>query len=105
MSTTMSAPNPTDVTALLPQKLARSRSLFDGGIVRTAVKASFGKLNPATLIKNPVMFVVEVGAVITTFFMFRDIFVGGRPIGFQLQISLWLWFTVLFANFAEAMAE
>ncbi len=105
MSTTMSAPNPTDVTALLPQKLARSRSLFDGGIVRTAVKASFGKLNPVTLIKNPVMFVVEVGAVITTFLMARDIFVGGRPIGFQLQISIWLWFTVLFANFAEAMAE
>ncbi len=74
-------------------------------IVRRAVKASFGKLNPATLIKNPVMFVVEVGAAITTFFMFRDMFVGGRPIGFQLQISLWLWFTVLFANFAEAMAE
>src|SRR5271169_2912602 len=93
MSSTMQAPNPTDtdVTALLPQKLARSRSLFDGGIVRTAVKASFGKLNPATLIKNP--------------FMFRDIIVGGRPIGFQLQISLWLRFTVLFANFAEAMAE
>ncbi len=105
MSTTMSAPNPTDVTALLPQKLARSRPLFDGAIVRTAVKASFGKLNPVTLFKNPVMFVVEVGAVITSIFMFRDIFVGGRPIGFQLQIAIWLWFTVLFANFAEAMAE
>ncbi len=105
MATTVSVPNPTDSTALLPQKLVRARPLFDPPIVRKAIQASFGKLNPVTLWKNPVMFVVEVGAVVTTFFMFRDIFVGGRPIGFQLQISLWLWFTVLFANFAEAMAE
>ena len=105
MSTTVTAPSPTDATTLLPQKLVRARPLFDPGIVRRAVKASFGKLNPATLAKNPVMFVVEVGAVVTTFFMFRDVAVGGRPIGFQLQISIWLWFTVLFANFAEAMAE
>ena len=83
----------------------RARPLFDPEIVGRAVKASFGKLNPATLIKNPVMFVVEVGAAITTLLLLRDVFVGGRPIGFQLQISIWLWFTVLFANFAEAMAE
>jgi K+-transporting ATPase ATPase B chain len=105
MSTTFPAPSSTDVTAILPQKLVRARPLFDGEIVRKAVKASFGKLNPVTLAKNPVMFVVEVGAVITTVFMFRDIFVGVRAIGFQLQIAVWLWFTVLFANFAEAMAE
>src|SRR6202040_3163943 len=55
--------------------------------------------------KNPVMFVVEVGAAITTVFLVRDLFTGGGAIGFQFQISLWLWFTVLFANFAEAMAE
>src|SRR5271157_1522711 len=105
MSTTLPAAHPADVNALLPQKLVRARPLFDPPIVRKAIQASFGKLNPVTLWKNPVMFVVEVGAVITTFFMFRDVFVGVRAIGFQLQISLWLWFTVLFANFAEAMAE
>ena len=56
--------------------------------------------------KNPVMFVVEVGAALTTIFLIRDLFTGGTAsIGFQVQISLWLWFTVLFANFAEAMAE
>src|ERR1017187_9971377 len=111
MSTSVTRPtktsptSSTDSTALLPQKLVRARPLFDPEIVRRAVKACFGKLNPATLIKNPVMFVVEVGAAITTMFLLRDVFVGGRPIGFQLQISIWLWFTVLFANFAEAMAE
>src|ERR1019366_2914225 len=111
MSTTVIRPtktsptSSTDLTSLLPQKLVRARPLFDPAIVGKAVKASFGKLNPATLIKNPVMFVVEVGAAITTFFLARDILVGGRPIGFELQISIWLWFTVLFANFAEAMAE
>ncbi len=55
--------------------------------------------------KNPVMFVVEVGAALTTVFLIRDMFTGGAALGFQLQIALWLWFTVLFANFAEAMAE
>ena len=63
------------------------------------------KLNPVTLVKNPVIFVVEVGAALTTVFLVRDIFIGAHGIGFQLQIALWLWFTVLFANFAEAMAE
>jgi potassium-transporting ATPase ATP-binding subunit len=94
-----------DPTSLLPKRLARSRPLFDPEIVHRATKASFGKLNPATLIKNPVMFVVEVGAALTTVFLVRDIFTGAGGIGFTLQISLWLWFTVLFANFAEAMAE
>jgi K+-transporting ATPase ATPase B chain len=89
----------------LPQKLARSRPLFDPEIVRRATKESFVKLNPLTLLKNPVMFVVEVGAALTTLFLVRDLFTHGADIGFQLQISLWLWFTVLFANFAEAMAE
>jgi K+-transporting ATPase ATPase B chain len=70
-----------------------------------AFKESFAKLNPATLVKNPVMFVVGVGAALTTIFLARDALRGARGIGFSLQIALWLWFTVLFANFAEAMAE
>src|SRR6516225_10111734 len=94
-----------DPTSLLPKKLARSRPLFDPEIVGRASRASFAKLNPLTLVKNPVMFVVEVGAALTTIFLVRDILTGAAGIGFTLQISLWLWFTVLFANFAEAMAE
>jgi K+-transporting ATPase ATPase B chain len=94
-----------DSTSLIPKKLVRSRPLFDPEIVGRAVRASFGKLNPVTLYKNPVMFVVEVGAALTTVFLVRDMFTGAAGIGFSLQIALWLWFTVLFANFAEAMAE
>ena len=94
-----------DPTSLLPKKLARSRPLFDPEIVGRALRASFVKLNPITLLKNPVMFVVEVGAALTTVFLIRDLVAGKGNIGFQLQITLWLWFTVLFANFAEAMAE
>src|SRR6266849_1785756 len=99
MATTVSPPKPAgDETALLPKKLARARPLFDPEIVRRATKASFVKLNPVTLLKNPVMFVVEAGAAITTIFLIRDMFTCGSAIGFQVQIALWLWFTVLFAN-------
>jgi potassium-transporting ATPase ATP-binding subunit len=91
--------------SLLPNKLGRSRPLFDPEIVRRATKDSLLKLNPVTLLKNPVIFVVEVGAALTTLFLIRDLFTHGTNISFQLQISIWLWFTVLFANFAEAMAE
>jgi len=94
-----------DPTSLLPKKLSRSRPLFDPDIVGRATRASFGKLNPVTLMKNPVMFVVEVGAALTTAFVLRDIFTGAGGLKFGIQIALWLWFTVLFANFAEAMAE
>src|SRR5437660_11623681 len=87
-------PAQTDPTSLMPKKLARSRPLFDPEIVGRAVRASFVKLNPVTLLKNPVMFVVEVGAALTTVFLIRDIFAGTGGIGFTLQISLWLWFTV-----------
>src|SRR6201987_1072937 len=81
---------------------AKTQSTFDPAIIGPAIRDSFWKLNPLTLARNPVMFVTEVGAVITTVLMF----VGhGGHFGFQLQIALWLWFTVLFANFAEAMAE
>src|SRR5205085_11867420 len=61
--------------------------------------------NPRTMMRNPVMFVVEVGSIITTVLLFRDISKQSVDLGFDLQITLWLWFTVLFANFAEAMAE
>src|SRR6266849_6142905 len=102
---TLAHPPVTDATSLIPKKLARARPLFDPEIASRAVKASFGKLNPFTLAKNPVMFVVEIGAILTTVFLIRDIFSGASGIGFSLQIAIWLWFTVLFANFAEAMAE
>ncbi len=94
-----------DTITLIPKKLAHSRPLFDREIVARATRDSFVKLNPLTLMKNPVIFVVEVGALITTIFLFRDIATGSHGIGFEIQIALWLWFTVLFANFAEAMAE
>ncbi|HEY3939027.1 MAG TPA: potassium-transporting ATPase subunit KdpB [Bryobacteraceae bacterium] len=96
---------PPDSVSLLPQRLTRSRPLFDPEIVRRATVESFVKLNPLSLLKNPVIFVVEVGAALTSLFAVRDLFTYGAAIGFQIQISLWLWFTVLFANFAEAMAE
>ena len=97
-------PQPVD-TSLMPKKLVRARPLFDPDILRRALKESFIKLNPITLMKNPVIFVVEVGAVLTTLFLIRDIVAGKGGLGFELQIDLWLWFTVLFATFAEAMAE
>ena len=81
------------------------RSLWTWGIAGGAVRGSLIKLNPRTLMKNPVMFVVEVGAAITTVELLRDSLQHTRGFGFELQITLWLWFTVLFANFAEAMAE
>ncbi len=83
----------------------RSRPLFDPEIMKRAMKESFVKLNPVTVAKNPVMFVVEVGAALTTIFVVKDAFGGIGGTLFGTQIALWLWFTVLFANFAEAMAE
>jgi K+-transporting ATPase ATPase B chain len=81
------------------------KSLWTGGIVTRAIWDSIVKLNPRTLMKNPVMFVVEVGAVITTVVLVQDLLGHAPGFGFEVQITLWLWFTVLFANFAEAMAE
>jgi potassium-transporting ATPase ATP-binding subunit len=83
---------------------ARSLSLFDPSILGPAVGESFKKLNPATLWRNPVMFVVEIVSATTTVLFVRDI-IAGSGAGFSGQITLWLWFTVLFANFAEAVAE
>src|SRR5262250_743774 len=106
MATTVSPPMPIDdETTLLPKKLVRARPLFDPEIVKRAITESFVKLNPLAVAKNPVMFVVEVGAAITTVFVVRDILIGASGLGFSVQIALWLWFTVVFANFAEAMAE
>jgi len=84
---------------------SKSKSLWDTKIVRQALLDSVVKLNPRTMMKNPVMFVVEVGSVITTVLLVRDATRHVPGFGFDLQITLWLWFTVLFANFAEAMAE
>ena len=85
----------------------RELSLFDPTIVRPAIWGSFRKLSPRDVIRNPVMFVVEVGALLTTIEFFRDIVASHRatPLWFTGLVSLWLWFTVLFANFAEAVAE
>lgn len=85
---------------------AKGRPLFDGPIVRRAAVDALRKLDPRLMLKNPVMFVVEVGAVMTTLIVLASV-VGGQvtDLSFNIQISLWLWFTVIFANFAEAMAE
>jgi potassium-transporting ATPase ATP-binding subunit len=82
---------------------AKTHSIFEPAIVVPAIAESFKKLNPLHMVKNPVMFVTEVGAAVTTVLMFTG--TQGAPLGFLLQITLWLWFTVVFANFAEAMAE
>src|SRR5215468_7248615 len=96
-------------TGLYKRQL-RPMSIFDRSLIVPAIWASFRKLDPRTLVKNPVMFCVEIVSVLTTIFFLRDLLVGGGTvIGtnalFSGQITVWLWFTVLFANFAEAVAE
>jgi K+-transporting ATPase ATPase B chain len=86
----------------------RERSFFDSEILGPAVWESFCKLAPQNVIKNPVMFVVEIGSVITTLIWLRDLIApaaGSPPLWFTFNVAFWLWFTVVFANFAEAMAE
>jgi K+-transporting ATPase ATPase B chain len=80
-------------------------ALLDPKIVLPAIGSAFAKLNPRTLVRNPVMFVLEVVTALTTVILVRDLLAGGQTIAFELQIVVWLWFTVLFANFAEAIAE
>jgi potassium-transporting ATPase ATP-binding subunit len=80
-------------------------ALFDSKIVVPAIGSAFIKLDPRSLVKNPVMFVLEVVTALTTVILAHDLVTGGQHIGFEFQIILWLWFTVLFANFAEAVAE
>jgi potassium-transporting ATPase ATP-binding subunit len=93
-----------DPTTLISRGV-RARPLFDREILRRAAKESFVKLDPRLVAKNPVMFVVEVGAALTTLFVIKDALTGAGGLLFGIQIALWLWFTVVFANFAEAMAE
>ncbi|MGE3578231.1 MAG: potassium-transporting ATPase subunit KdpB [Vicinamibacterales bacterium] len=83
----------------------QTRSMWDPQIVRRAIGDAFRKLHPRTMARNPVMFVVEIGSVLTTATLIQHVATGGGDLGFELQITFWLWLTVLFANFAEAMAE
>src|SRR4030088_2774811 len=80
-------------------------ALFDPKIVVPAIGSAFRKLDLRVLIKNPVMFVLEIVTALTTVILVRDLVTAGANLAFELQIVLWLWFTVLFANFAEAIAE
>src|ERR1700760_3001819 len=80
-------------------------TMLDPRIVLPAIGSAFLKLDPRAMVKNPVMFVVEVVAALTTVIFLRDLLTGSADLGFTFQIILWLWFTVLFANFAEAVAE
>jgi K+-transporting ATPase ATPase B chain len=84
---------------------AQTRSIWDPKLLRTAAIDAGRKLDPRLMVKNPVMFVVEVGAVFTSVLLVRDLAAGRAGLGFELQITFWLWATVLFANLAEAMAE
>src|SRR5665648_935248 len=80
-------------------------AMLDPKIVIPAIGSAFAKLDPMVMIKSPVMFVVEVVAALTTVIFLRDLVTGGASLAFTFQIIVWLWFTVLFANFAEAIAE
>jgi potassium-transporting ATPase ATP-binding subunit len=82
-----------------------ARSIWDAQIVQRAAWDAFRKLHPRTMARNPVMFVVLVGSVLTTLRLTQDVVTGSGDLRFELQITFWLWLTVLFANFAEAMAE
>src|SRR5262245_52419192 len=87
---------------------AQPVSIFHWPLVKPALRDSLIKLSPAVMVKNPVMFVVEVGSVLTTLIWLRDLVAhpaGAAPAWFTFNVSLWLWFTVIFANFAEALAE
>src|SRR3954449_5642837 len=84
---------------------ARATALLDPRILVPAIGAAFRKLDPRSMVRNPVMFVVEVVATLTTVLFLRDLLAGRAGLGFAFQVNLWLWFTVLFANLAEAVAE
>jgi potassium-transporting ATPase ATP-binding subunit len=87
------------------RKRTPASALLDAKIVLPAIGSAFAKLNPRKLMKNPVMFVLEIVTILTTIIFIRDLTTGGQTLAFELQIVIWLWFTVLFANFAEAIAE
>ncbi len=88
-----------------PKSSLPKSSLLSAGLIGPACLGAVTKLDPRQMVKNPVMFVVEVVAAFTTLLFVRDLVTGGQDLGFTGQIILWLWFTVLFANFAEAVAE
>ncbi|HEU0035176.1 MAG TPA: potassium-transporting ATPase subunit KdpB [Kofleriaceae bacterium] len=96
-----------DEAKIKRDRSAAARPLFDPPIVKRAIRDAFGKLDPRRMMKNPVMFVVEIGSVFTTVLAVHAAITdaGDAPAGFIAAIAVWLWFTVLFANFAEAMAE
>jgi potassium-transporting ATPase ATP-binding subunit len=98
-----------DAAVQKPIEKARTRgavsTMTDPAILIPAIGGAIRKLNPAHMIGNPVMFVVEIVAALTTILFLRDLVTGGGQLGFAFQINLWLWFTVIFANFAEAVAE
>ncbi len=91
--------------ASIARQRTTARALVDPGIILPAMRSAISKLDPRIMVRNPVMFVVEVVAVLATVLFLRDLVSATPDIGFSLQIILWLWFTVLFANFAEAVAE
>jgi potassium-transporting ATPase ATP-binding subunit len=91
-------------TSLLRKRMPVS-ALLDPKIIVPAIGSAFVKLDPRAMMKNPVMFVLEVVTALTTVIWIRDLFTGGAHLSFEFQIILWLWFTVLFANFATAIAE
>jgi K+-transporting ATPase ATPase B chain len=93
------------MSAIAHRQAHTSRPLFEAAVVRRAVVDSFAKLDPRLMIRNPVMFVVEVGSAFTTALFVHAALTGTGDAGFTLAVSLWLWFTVLFSSFAEAMAE
>jgi K+-transporting ATPase ATPase B chain len=94
-------------TAFDEQSIPRKRGVagISGDLLVTAIGDAFGKLDPRTLIRNPVMFVVELVSVLTTILVVKGAITGSTGLGFAAQITFWLWFTVIFANFAEAVAE
>jgi K+-transporting ATPase ATPase B chain len=108
MTTSTAAQLPASSPDPNPRRLkAGARPLFDPPIVKRAIRDAFGKLDPRRMIRNPVMFVVEIGSIFTTLLFVHALVTGAgdASAGFIAAISVWLWFTVLFANFAEAMAE
>jgi len=85
--------------------MAERQKLMDAKLLRESVVSAFKKLNPGHLWRNPVMFIVEIGAAVTTYFFFKNLAGGLGDLAFIGSVTIWLWFTVLFANFAEAVAE
>jgi K+-transporting ATPase ATPase B chain len=82
----------------------KSTSIFERKSLLEALKGSIKRLNPIVLLRNPVMLIVEIGAIVTTLITLFNLIYGGNFI-FNIQISIWLWFTVIFSNFAESLAE